>query len=706
MEAHIYNLLTALKEQSEIQSCCAVFGESLFTQRLRNCDIPIKIFSRRGRFSVRLLGDLVGYVRHGRFDGVHCHGYVGMVYGLLAAALARVPLRIVTIHSDVRRPGRGLTLFSQGSFLLAKLLGAYFIAVSDDLRQQVIQKLGLSSRKIFRVHNGIAVDAFHGEEQPAALRQQLGASSADTVVSIIGRLGEEKGHEYFLHAARQLLDKDEQFFFLILGDGPLESKIKALVRDLRIAHRVRFLGFIQDVKPYLCATDVCVIASLHEGIPYALLEAMSLGRPIVSTQTGGLVEVLRDGHEAIMVPVKSAVHIRDAVLRLAGDKELAKQLGLAARRRQEASFSSSIMAEQTAAVYRGLYKGPSFARSGDMHPHGLEFGDYPPILTNHPGHQKSPTWARLTRACTLDGKIPHGGILDAFLKAWCLFRKRSRHEVVVLGGGAQVDLWYLVLQRLWPFVRRPVVKIDALWYKSDGFRHWAKRILFKWTDKVVDRYVVWSRHEVMDYSKAFGLPPEKFVFSPYHTTVDLTRVSIGHGEYLFSGGNFARDYKTLAHAVRDVGVKVILACSNKRALAGIEFPSNVTVVSVDHEEFMQLMAGSWINVVCLAGGLLHSGGQQTFLNAMVMGKPVIVTDPVGASDYIRHGVDGLLVHPGHPGELGRAIHTLLNDPALAVRIGHAARVKAAEWDTENHLSNVAHLALELASTDPRVGFRH
>jgi glycosyltransferase involved in cell wall biosynthesis len=251
---------------------------------------------------------------------------------------------------------------------------------------------------------------------------------------------------------------------------------------------------------------------------------------------------------------------------------------------------------------------------------------------------------------------------------------------------------YLILQRLIPLNVRPVIKIDCLWYYSSPVKHYLKKILFRWLDKIVSCYVVWAAREIECYSEAFGLPPEKFTFIPYHTTADLKNIKIKKGDYIFSGGNFARDYLTLAKAVDGLDVDVRIACTNSEALNGILFPSNVNIVGVNHSEFMDLMARSGVNVVPLTKGLLHSGGQQTFLNAMAMGKAVIVADPEGAKDYIDDRIDGILVEPLDPDKLRNAIIQLINDPSFSEEIGMAASRKAGLLDTETHLAAIVRLS--------------
>jgi glycosyltransferase involved in cell wall biosynthesis len=103
-----------------------------------------------------------------------------------------------------------------------------------------------------------------------------------------------------------------------------------------------------------------------------------------------------------------------------------------------------------------------------------------------------------------------------------------------------------------------------------------------------------------------------------------------------------------------------------------------------------------IVVVPMEGGLLHSGGQQSFLNAMAVGKPVIVTDPDGASSYIEHGVTGLLVPPGDTKQLGEALQYLLEDENRRREMGERALAVAARFSVENAYDNICALADELA----------
>ncbi len=309
----------------------------------------------------------------------------------------------------------------------------------------------------------------------------------------------------------------------------------------------------------------------------------------------------------------------------------------------------------------------------------------PFILTNHKGQDRSETWARATDYIE-HKRYTSSHSLNSFINAYRLFRRRKHYDAVVLGGYAREDMFYLLMQRLSPFLRRPVVRNECLWNKARPTIHQFKKILFQFLDPVVSRYIVYARSEIDAFPEVFGLPREKFQFIPYHNTLGSNNFSVCRGEYLFSGGNSNRDYSQLAQAVDGLNLRVVIACSDTRLLQNIAFPDNVELVNVHRDEFRRLMAESGINVVALRKGLLRSAGHQTFLNAMTMGKAVIVTDPKSARDYIEDEVDGMLVPPGDPVALRAAILRLMKDPDFALKLGQAAMKKAIKWDTETHLS--------------------
>lgn len=313
------------------------------------------------------------------------------------------------------------------------------------------------------------------------------------------------------------------------------------------------------------------------------------------------------------------------------------------------------------------------------------------ILTNHWGQKASPTWKSVTSYLPPQGN----DVLSALKLAMRLYFRRLNVSCVVLGAGRS-DFLFALMQSMLPFKKTPCIMIDCLWHKAPNkSRHLFNKLIRKIINKSVDRFVVWSSRECEAFSQIFSLTREKFVFVPYHSTLDSLNILPVEGDYVFSGGNFGRDYDTLIESVIGLPVKVYIASTRPELFSHISIPENVDVRGYSHEEYMKKMAGCRVNVVSLDASLLHSGGQQTFLNSMWLGKPTIVNDPEGAIDYIRDGEDGLLVKAKDPVALREAIIWVLNNPEKAQEIGKKAMEKAKHYSTEEHFKRIVSVVNEV-----------
>ncbi|HVP36420.1 MAG TPA: glycosyltransferase [Terriglobales bacterium] len=311
------------------------------------------------------------------------------------------------------------------------------------------------------------------------------------------------------------------------------------------------------------------------------------------------------------------------------------------------------------------------------------------ILT-HISTQASPTWEEKT---TLIQAKP--GTLNSFFLSLRLYLKRKDFDLVVISGG-KAGVFFSLLQALLPFKKTPTLMLDCLWYRAkNSWKRFLKRTQIKLMNRSVNLFLVWAKREIEAYSSEFGIPQEKLRFFPYHTTCEVYDCTVEKGDYLFSGGNWNRDYKTLIEAVKGLKLKVILATNNNFLLEGISLPENAKVISASDSQFYDLLAKSKMVVVPMAKGFLHSGGQQTFLNAMFWGKPVIVTDPEGANDYIQDKKDGILVQPGDVVVLRNAISYILENPEMVQKMVDEAQRKTRQMTTEKFFQGIIELAQEI-----------
>jgi glycosyltransferase involved in cell wall biosynthesis len=291
--------------------------------------------------------------------------------------------------------------------------------------------------------------------------------------------------------------------------------------------------------------------------------------------------------------------------------------------------------------------------------------------------------------------------LTGLLAGLRLFAKRRLCQGVVTDGGSS-GMIFAWLQTLCPWGRKPHVLIDCLWeLPSSPWKAWFKKMRLRLAARSVRRFVVWASHEAVDFPRVFGLPPEQFEYVPFHHTLRDYDYEIRDDGYLFAGGNSDRDYRTLVEAVRNVDVPVWLAMTRRDLIAGIDLPPHVRVEATSAEGFRQAMAGAKLIVVPMMPGTLRSGGQQTCLNAMLLGKPTIAVGRRWAVDFIADGENGLIVDYADPQGLQNAVRWVLDNPDAARRMGERARERAAWFTTERCMRAVRDLVVEETSSTVR-----
>jgi glycosyltransferase involved in cell wall biosynthesis len=173
-------------------------------------------------------------------------------------------------------------------------------------------------------------------------------------IACVGRLIFNKGPQFLIEAAPQILRAHPKAEFVLVGDGPLRASLEERARRLNIGHRVNFLGTRSDVAAILQGCDVLVRPSLLEGMPLAVLEAMACGLPVVATPVSGTAELVRGGENGLLVRPAQPDDLAAAVLRLAEDESLREAQGRRGRWLAEHRYSWDAVAAQTLAVYREL----------------------------------------------------------------------------------------------------------------------------------------------------------------------------------------------------------------------------------------------------------------------------------------------------------------------------------------------------------------
>lgn len=287
---------------------------------------------------------------------VHAHGFKAALVARVAARLAGRPPVIVTVHNPVLY--RDVSAFSLWSHMaLERSLcrsTARIIAVSDALRDELVEAYGIEPSLVVTVHNGLDLSPFLRRLDRHAARERYGLADDSLVFGCAARFAPQKAMDVLVEAAVPLLARFPEARVILGGDGPLLEQVRAQARDTAVGERILFPGFIEDTAEFLSALDVFASSTLTEGLGLATIEAMAAGLPVATTWGGGTPEVVEDGITGILVEPGDADALGEAMMRLAADHALRTGMGAAGRERALAEFTEDRMFERTAQVYRDV----------------------------------------------------------------------------------------------------------------------------------------------------------------------------------------------------------------------------------------------------------------------------------------------------------------------------------------------------------------
>ena len=229
---------------------------------------------------------------------------------------------------------------------------AHIVTTGEPLRQQLITENHYDPARITSVPSGIDTGHFVPGDRSAA-RHALGLAGDDRIIGTVASLIPWKGHQYLLQAFAQL--PDTSLRLVIVGDGTpeLRAGMAQQIDSLGLSGRVVMAGYREDVRPWLQAMDIFVLASYgSEGLPQALMQAMACGLPVVATTVGSMTEAVEDGHTGILVPPAEVVPLRQAMARLLDDVDLRYALGARATAAAQARFGIGPMLDAMESVFR------------------------------------------------------------------------------------------------------------------------------------------------------------------------------------------------------------------------------------------------------------------------------------------------------------------------------------------------------------------
>ena len=317
-ERLVLEIVRRLAAEIPMAVCC-LDAEGDWARDLTEAGISVSALRRPDGFAPSLGGAVVRAASAHNATVLHCHHYSPFVYGALAR-LFNPRLRIVfTEHGRLSDAG------PSAKRRLANRVLSWFpdevYTVSGELRSHIVEE-GFPSGRVGVIYNGIAVGALPEPGVRQEVRNELGASPDTFLVGTVANFRAQKDYPNLLAAARLLADRSVSARVVAVGQGPQEAETRALHASLDLGDRVLLTGRRDDAVAVMGACDAFVMASSNEGLPVAIMEALALGLPVVSTAVGGIPEAITDGVEGLLVPARDPEALAGAITRVATDPTL------------------------------------------------------------------------------------------------------------------------------------------------------------------------------------------------------------------------------------------------------------------------------------------------------------------------------------------------------------------------------------------------
>ncbi|MCD6323380.1 MAG: glycosyltransferase [Clostridiales bacterium] len=238
--------------------------------------------------------------------------------------------------------------------LTAKLFSDRIIAISEAVKENLTET-GVPETMIKVMMNGVEPMVDLSSNEKSAIRKKYDISEDEKAVGMVGRLEPVKGHEFFIKAAKKCIDKGMKVKFIIAGSGSIETELKELAANFGISDSVIFTGFLKNVAPVVNILDVFVNASYGtEASSIAMLEAMSLGKPVVATDYGGNPYQVRNEKTGLLVPIKDEDALSDSIMQLLNDSETYANYSKATKIDYNKKYTAAIMAHIIEKTYTSL----------------------------------------------------------------------------------------------------------------------------------------------------------------------------------------------------------------------------------------------------------------------------------------------------------------------------------------------------------------
>ncbi len=356
-ERHLLYLVSRLdKERFNCYVCCFIGEEHGMVEKIRAEGIKVfdlnlnRIYSPIAPMKALAIRKII---KDNNIDIVQCFHFKSDTFGVFTSHFSGIS-NIISSRRDMG------DLKTNRQRFLSNLVNRYisrYIMVCDRVGAKFHQTEDIPLQSMSTIYNGVDLEVFDLRKKTIKKRADIGLSTGDFVVGSTAIFRPEKSYHVFFEAIEILLEKIDNLKAVVIGHGPLREHFTNYCNDGPLKDVVKFVGRVEDVDNYLPVLDVfCLVPSSNEGFSNAIIEAMAMGRAIVTTDVGGNGEAVINGETGFVIPPDNAQKLAERIMYLYENPKVLRDMGVKARTRAEEVFSLDAMIKRHEELYEDVYK--------------------------------------------------------------------------------------------------------------------------------------------------------------------------------------------------------------------------------------------------------------------------------------------------------------------------------------------------------------
>jgi len=351
------DLVNSLDQAEFRSSICCLRRSGDSARKLRRADVKIFEMCKRNGHDLTLPFRLAKLLKENNIDIIHSANWGTYLESIAGARLAGMSAHVhmeqgmeFGEYNETDTIKRKLRIHSQRLFSPSV---NKIVAVSEEIRGRFIDRIGIIPEKIVTIPNGVDTEFFKPEKKTRKCkRSELGLGETTIIMGSVGRLSRVKNYTILLEAFERVLQDRSDIHLLMVGDGPERRELEHKASSLDLLSHVTFLGQRNDTKDILNVMDIFILPSIFEGLSVSVLEAMSVGLPVIASNVGGNPEIIQHRKTGFLFESSNVNDLVSLITENSNGFNLRERVGMAARNRVVDSFSLRVQTKSYSRIYQ------------------------------------------------------------------------------------------------------------------------------------------------------------------------------------------------------------------------------------------------------------------------------------------------------------------------------------------------------------------